>query len=246
MTLLRGGVPAGQGAGYPGSVRKFDGWAASYNLSQLQAVLYGPVHDAVLRYARRHIPCPGLILDVGCGTGLLPARLVSAYDQARVVGVDASTGMIQNAAATTVPGRSRFAAAMAERLPFADGVFDLVVVTLSISHWEDRAAGLAQIGRVMAPDGTLVAAGPFASRPSRVVAGSVRRSKPRLPDELSALIAGCGLRAERVEPIRSVASIADTVMVVARVPGCLAALGSADGPDRSGWYLPRAVFIHAG
>ena len=163
MTLLRGGVPAGQGAGYPGSVRKFDGWAASYNLSQLQAVLYGPVHNAVLRYARRHIPCPGLILDVGCGTGLLPARLVSAYDQARVVGVDASTGMIQNAAATTVPGRSRFAAAMAERLPFADGVFDLVVVTLSISHWEDRAAGLAQIGRVMAPDGTLVAAGPFAS-----------------------------------------------------------------------------------
>ena len=59
MTLLRGGVPAGQGAGYPGSVRKFDGWAASYDLSQLQAVLYGPVHDAVLRYARRHIPCPG-------------------------------------------------------------------------------------------------------------------------------------------------------------------------------------------
>lgn len=217
-----------------------------YDLSQLQAVLYGPVHDAVLRYARQHIPCPGLILDVGCGTGLLPARLVSAYGQARVVGVDASTGMIQNAAATTVPGRSRFAAAMAERLPFADGVFDLVVVTLSISHWEDRAAGLAQIGRVMAPDGTLVAAGPFASRPSRVVAGLVRRSKPRLPDELSALIAGCGLRAERVEPIRSVASIADTVMVVARMPGCLTALGSADGPDRCGWYLPRAVFIHAG
>jgi ubiquinone/menaquinone biosynthesis C-methylase UbiE len=48
---------------------------------------------------------------------------------------------------------------MAERLPFADAVFDLVVVTLPVSHWSDKAAGMAQISRVMAPDGTLVAAG---------------------------------------------------------------------------------------
>ena len=54
---------------------------------------------------------------------------------------------------------------MAERLPFVDAVFDLVVVTLSVSHWRDSAAGLAQISRVMAPDGTLVAAGPSAARP---------------------------------------------------------------------------------
>ena len=27
----------------------------------------------------------------------------------------------------------------------------MVVVTLSLSHWRDRAAGLAEIGRVMAP-----------------------------------------------------------------------------------------------
>ena len=67
-----------------------------------------------------------------------------------MVGIDASTGMIQNAATTTGPRRSRFAAAMAERLPFADAVFDLVVVTLSVAHWRDRAAGLAQISRVMA------------------------------------------------------------------------------------------------
>ena len=79
-----------------------------------------------------------MILDVGCGTGRLSARLASAYDQARVVGIDASTGMIQNAATTTVSRRSRFAAATAERLPFADAVFDLVVVTLSVSHWRHR------------------------------------------------------------------------------------------------------------
>jgi len=158
MNLLRDPVPASSGTCCPGFTRRFDDWAASYDLSPLQAVLYGPVHDAVVRYARQHVRHPGMILDVGCGTGRLSARLASAYDQARVVGIDASTQMIQNAATTTVPRRSRFAAAMAERLPLADAVFDLVVVTLSVSHWRDRAGGLAQISRVMAPEGTLVAA----------------------------------------------------------------------------------------
>lgn len=154
MNPLGDRVPAGPGTGCRESARRFDGWAASYDRSPLQTVPYGPVHDVVLRYARQHVPHPGMILDVGCGTGRLSARLASAYDQARVVGIDASTGMIQNAAITTVPRRSRFAAAMAERLPFADAVFDLVVATPSVSHCGDRAAGMAQISRVMAPGGT--------------------------------------------------------------------------------------------
>ena len=218
MTLLQRGAPAGAGAGRPGSVRKFDGWAASYDFSQLQAVLYGPVHDAVLGYARQRVPCPGMILDVGCGTGRLSARLVSAYDQAHVVGVDASTAMTQIAAAAEFPDRSRFAAAMAERLPFADAVFDFVVVTLSVSHWGDAAAGLAQISRVMAADGTLVAAGPCAARSSLAVTRCGRRVRARQQEELPALIAAGGLWVERVEPIRPVVSIADTVLVAARKP----------------------------
>ena len=200
-------------------------------------MLYGPVHDAVLRYARQHVRHPGMILDVGCGTGRLSARLASAYDQARVVGIDASTGMIQNAATTTVPRRSRFAAAMAERLPFADAVFDLVVVTLSVAHWRDSAAGLAQISRVMAPDGTLVAAGPSAARPFPPMTRRARRSTPWLPGELPALIAACGLQVERVEPIPSVAAIADTVMVAARTP----AGAAATRPARRGTTAVRPV-----
>jgi SAM-dependent methyltransferase len=215
MNLLPDHAPAGPDT-CPGYARRFDDWAASCDLSPLQTVLYEPVHDAVLRYARQHVRHPGMILDVGCGTGRLSARLASAYDQARVVGIDASTGMIQNAATTTVPRRSRFAAAMAERLPFADAVFDLVVATLSVSHWRDSAAGLAQISRVMAPDGTLIAAGPSAARPFPPMTRRARRSAPWLPGELPALIAACGLQVERVEPIPSVAAIADTVMVAAR------------------------------
>jgi Methyltransferase domain len=81
----------------PGWIGRFDCWAAGYDASQLQAVLYGRAHDAVLGYARRHAQHPGRILDVGCGTGRLAKRIASVYPRACVVGVDASTGMIKKA-----------------------------------------------------------------------------------------------------------------------------------------------------
>lgn len=71
--------------GRPEPDRRFDRWTGSHDLSQLQTALYGPVHDAALWYARQHVPCQGMILDFGCGTGRLPARLASAYRQAPAV-----------------------------------------------------------------------------------------------------------------------------------------------------------------
>jgi ubiquinone/menaquinone biosynthesis C-methylase UbiE len=117
MTLRQDSAPAGADAGCAELIRRFDRWAGSYEHSQLQRVLYGPVHDAVLRYARRHSPRPGTILDVGCGTGRLAARLGSAYAQAHVTGVDASTGMIREAIAAPDRQGARFAASAAGQLP---------------------------------------------------------------------------------------------------------------------------------
>jgi SAM-dependent methyltransferase len=209
---------AGAGIRRAESARRFDVWAATYNLSPLQAVLYRPVHDAVLRYAQQDVRHPGRILDVGCGTGRLPARLVSGYRHACVVGVDASTEMIKNADAAEVPDRAHFAAAAAERLPFADAVFDLVVVTLSMSHWCDKAAGLAEIGRVMAPGATLVAAEVSQARPCRPHIAWARFRRPRFPPGLPSLIAAGGFHVKHVEPIRSVALVTDAALVVARRP----------------------------
>jgi ubiquinone/menaquinone biosynthesis C-methylase UbiE len=203
-----------------GRARQFDHWAASYDLSQLQAVLYGPVHDAVLRYARQHVLRPAWILDVGCGTGRLLTRIASEYRHAHVVGVDASTEMIKNAAVTAVTAPAarpaRFASAVAEHLPLADGLFDLAVVTMSVSHWVDKAAGLAEISRVMAPGATLVAAGVLPAPLSRPMAiRGWRRSQAPSPG-LPSLIAASGLRIEHAEPIRSVTLVADAALIAAR------------------------------
>lgn len=41
----------------------------------------------------------------------------------------------------------------AEAMPFPDGRFDLVVSTLSLHHWLDAKAGLAEMLRVLKPGG---------------------------------------------------------------------------------------------
>ena len=196
-------------------MRAYDRWAASYDSSQLQAVLYGPVHDAVLRYARQHVHDPRWILDIGCGTGRLLIRLESTYPDAQLTGVDACAKMISQAVAAPGQHRVRFTAAAAERLPFASAVFDLVVATLSVSHWGDAAAGPAEISRVMTPNATLVAADVFRSWPSRSLTA---RRRHRAPDasQILPLVAASGLRTRRVDTIRSVALIADAVLVAAR------------------------------
>lgn len=109
-------------------------------------------------------PAPVRTLDVGCGTGallrLLAARLPGA---AGFVGVDAARGMV--AAARSAPGldsRIQFAQSAAERLPFPDASFDLVVSTASFDHWADQRVGLTECSRVLRGDGRLVLADLFA------------------------------------------------------------------------------------
>jgi SAM-dependent methyltransferase len=53
-------------------------------------------------------------------------------------------------AAATSPGR-RFSSVTWPRWPSRDQSFDLVVSTLSMHHWADPSAGLAEIGRVLRP-----------------------------------------------------------------------------------------------
>jgi hypothetical protein len=87
---------------------------------------------------------------------------------------------------------------------------------MSVSHWGDAASGLAEISRVMAPDATLVAADVFRARPSRWLTVRPRHCEPDPSPKLLSLVTASGLRTKRADPIRSVALIADAVLVTAR------------------------------
>jgi ubiquinone/menaquinone biosynthesis C-methylase UbiE len=141
------------------TVSGFDAWAATYEGSALQRLLFDPAQRCVLERARRLVPRPRRVLDIGCGTGRLLRQARRHHPAAMLVGVDASWRMVATATADTPAelaiGHLR---AAAERLPFAAGVFDLVVATMSVRHWTDVAAATAEVGRVLCLGGVLVVA----------------------------------------------------------------------------------------
>ena len=102
----------------------------------------------------RHPP-HGRVLDVGCGTGEITARLAADYPEASFVGVDLERSHLERAAARCVPFgvRVRFETADALALPYGDASFDYVVCRHVIQAVSDAPRVLAEIHRVLRPNG---------------------------------------------------------------------------------------------
>src|SRR5687768_4746745 len=97
---------------------------------------------------------PQRALDVGCGEGRF-CRMLQSHG-VDVIGIDPTPALI--ATARTRDDRGRYIEATAERLPFRDEVFDLVVSYLSLIDIPDVHAAVAEIARVLRPNGTLLLA----------------------------------------------------------------------------------------
>jgi SAM-dependent methyltransferase len=102
------------------------------------------------------------ILDIGTGTGTLPIALLRRWPQVRVTAIDASTGMIEMAAAEAdrllAPaerGRLELRVAFAADLPVADGSFDLAVSSFVLQLVPNRFRALREAWRALVPGGRL-------------------------------------------------------------------------------------------
>lgn len=114
------------------------GQAATYGATC--ARLCAGAHPALLSVVR---PLTGRrVLDVGAGDGRLAHILRGAG--AHVVAVDPD------------PDMAGLAVGLPD-LPFEDGAFDLVVAAFVVNHLDDPRAGVAELARVTAPDGRVVA-----------------------------------------------------------------------------------------
>ncbi len=92
------------------------------------------------------------VLDVGCGTGRLVAALAERYGS-KVWGVDPSPGML-DVARRRIPRGAGLKPGRAEELPFTDGWFERVTMTL-VYHHVDAPRALPEIRRVLGADGRL-------------------------------------------------------------------------------------------
>lgn len=125
---------------------------------------------------------PARVLDLGCGVGRDVMTLRARWPQAQVCGADFALPPLRQAASGARRGWRRWwpqaagvplwCGARAEQLPFADACFDVVWAN-GLLHWlADVPAALAEIRRVLAPDGLFLFAtlGPDTLREVRALA----------------------------------------------------------------------------
>ena len=94
------------------------------------------------------------VLDIGCGPGAAVRLAAATVTSGEAAGVDRSEPMIEIARRRSRRfDNTRFEVGSAESLPFTDGSFSVVWTAHSFHHWEDRAAGLAEMLRVLADGG---------------------------------------------------------------------------------------------
>jgi ubiquinone/menaquinone biosynthesis C-methylase UbiE len=100
------------------------------------------------------------LLDLGTGTGALAIEALGRWPSISVTGLDASGGMLaiaeREAARTLAPNvreRLELVTGLADRMPFGDATFDVVVSSFVLQLVPHRPRALAEVRRVLRPGG---------------------------------------------------------------------------------------------
>ena len=118
-----------------------------------------------LRWRRRAVALAKLegderVLDVATGTADLALSFATRTPRGRVTGVDFCTPMLRLAQRKIARAKPRdriaLAAGDALRLPFRDESFDVVTAGFGVRNFQDLAAGLREMARVLRPQGRVI------------------------------------------------------------------------------------------
>lgn len=105
-----------------------------------------------------------VVLELACGTGILSVQLAGSVKLLEAT--DFSEDMIKQAKQKSHSSRLHFSVQDATALPYASGSFDAVVISNALHIMPSPEKALAEIRRVLKPDGILFA-------PTFTAAGSV-------------------------------------------------------------------------
>lgn len=139
--------------------RMFDSIAPRYDV--LNRVLSGGVDQQWRRIVMKEVleAQPDRLLDVATGTADL-ALMAARKGVPKVIGVDIANQMLEvgrvKVTKADLDDRVELLNGDAEKLPFSDQQFDVATVAFGVRNFEDLAAGLQQIHRVLRPGGKLV------------------------------------------------------------------------------------------
>ena len=112
------------------------------------------VVERLLTFLKQGDPAPRSVLDIGCGTGMLLRGMTELFPTATLAGIDLAPGMV-TATRSALAGRAgtEVLAGDAERLPFPEGSFGLVVSTSTFQWLENHDTAFSEAYRVLTPGG---------------------------------------------------------------------------------------------
>ena len=143
-----------------------------------------PRYDELQRQAIEAIPFPPeRVLELGMGTGETTRRLIEAYPDSWVIGLDASPDMVYRA-------REAYDDVQLARIedPLPDGPWDLVIGVLSIHHL--RAAQKRDLFRRVREQSRALVIGDVVKAAVRVTGTSPDRDFPETAADLAAWSGG--------------------------------------------------------
>jgi len=143
----------------PGSGEMFDHIAGRYDL--LNRVMSMGIDQSWRRktVAAMELPAEARVLDLATGTGDLALMIARIHPDARVVGSDPSSRMLEvgadKVARSGLADRVQLHAGDAQALPYEDDSFDGCCIAFGIRNVPDRSAALAEMARVTKPAGRI-------------------------------------------------------------------------------------------
>ena len=135
--------------------RQFSRAAPQYDQA---AIVQNKMADALYGLLPESLGKPNRVLDLGCGTGYLTAKLAHKYSCAEVVGLDIAGGMLDSASKFFVQdkkatiSRPTLVQGDIEALPIDANSCDLIVSNAAL-QWTNFATSLQEIERALVPGG---------------------------------------------------------------------------------------------
>jgi ubiquinone/menaquinone biosynthesis C-methylase UbiE len=157
-----GGIVACHNGGQTMTLQDHAAQVATQFGPRAAAYVASPVHAngadlEQLAEIARTMPASARALDLGCGGGHASFHIAPHIGQ--TVAYDMSVDMLNAVSRTAADkgiGNIVTRQGVAEKLPFPDASFDLVVSRFSAHHWNDLEAGLAEARRVLKDAGRAV------------------------------------------------------------------------------------------
>lgn len=130
----------------------WDGWAKRYDATiSKDRKTYENLIGRMKKVLTRNMT----VLELACGTGLLSVRLAGSVKLLEAT--DFSEEIIRQAKAKIHSSRLHFSVQDATNLPYADQIFDAVIISNALHIMPDPEKALSEIRRVLKPDGILIA-----------------------------------------------------------------------------------------